>query len=40
MVAAVANILEQLWDWRIGIARTYALANYVLSVSDAGETPF
>ncbi|HEX8827116.1 MAG TPA: hypothetical protein VF778_03290 [Xanthobacteraceae bacterium] len=40
MAAAVANILEQLWDWRVGIAPTYALAKYVSPVSDAGETPF
>jgi hypothetical protein len=23
MAAAVANILEQLWDWRVDVARTY-----------------
>jgi hypothetical protein len=40
MVAAVANILEQLWDWRVGIARTYALAKYVSPVRNADETSF
>ena len=40
MVAAVANILEQVWDWRVGIARTYALARYVSPVSNADETLF
>jgi hypothetical protein len=39
MAAAVANILEQLGDWQVGLARTYAPAKYVSPVSDAGETP-